>query len=501
LSVKKFTLKSIISTFKKTIQRLGETAKKKFAFLRRPKSLKREVKEIKKNMTIKAKISLSIIFALILIAPMVSLSLHYLNQMWKRLEEITLQDTRLVDIAQEIEVQILLAKKVESNLSLNFVLENDSIYIQQNNQATNNVFKLVNEGLTTSLQNDSLLKEIQSITKEYQQHFKEFIRNRSLPVSMERQRQLLNTAFTNKKNELFYKYINLLNRAQKEQNNDKADSLTNLANKLLNDFSIEDLIFSTHLSENPQLGAIKQKLTTAVENIQRLAQLLNANGQKILMTHRLETEKFSARAKRNIVTVILLTFMISIYLVFIFPSRIVKPITTIINMVRQAESGNYDVSIPSASRDEVGELATFLNRMMRQVKEHDVLKTRKIAQQQRKVETITNAIREGILILNHEREITVINKILQQTTGWGHEAIGKPLRKVDDEGELTKLVNIVSTLPDNLLERRVTFKNSDEIEIQQMVKLHTLKDEGGNIYCYIAIFLPVEHVKTPLFKK
>jgi nitrogen fixation/metabolism regulation signal transduction histidine kinase len=501
LSGKKFNFKSIISTFIKTIQGLGETAKKKLFLLRRSKGLEREVEQIKKNMTIKAKISLSIIFALILIAPMVSLSLHYLNQMWKRLEEITLKDTRLVDIAQEIEVQILLAKKVESNLSLNFVLENDSIYILQNNQTTDNILKLADEGLTASPQNDDLLKEIQSYTKEYRQHFKTFIQNRSLPVSMERQRQLLNAAFTNKKNELFYNYINLINRAQKELNKNKADSLTNVANKILDNFSIEDLVFSTHLGENPQLGTIKQKLSTSVENIQRLAQRLNENGQQKLQMHRLDTEKFSARAKRNIVTVILLTFMISIYLVFIFPSRIVKPITAIINLVRQAESGNYDVSIPSTSRDEVGELATFLNRMMRQVKEHDLLKTRKIAQQQRKVETIANTVREGVLILNHEREITVINKILQQTTGWGHEAIGKPLRKVDDEGELMKLVNIVSTLPDNLLERRVTFKNLDEIEIQQMVKLHTLKDEAGNIYCYIAIFLPVEQVKKPLLKK
>jgi len=261
------------------------------------------------------------------------------------------------------------------------------------------------------------------------------------------------------------------------------------------------LIFSTHLSENPQLGVIKQRLTNSVENIQRVAQLLNEKGQQRLQINRLETEKFSARAKRNIVTVILLTFMISIYLIFIFPARIVKPISTVINMVRQAESGNYDISIPSASRDEVGELATFLNRMMRQVKEHDLLKTRKIAQQQRKVETIANAVREGVLILNHEREIAVINKILQQTTGWGHETVGKPLKKVDYEGELTKLVNIVATLPDNMLERRVTFKNLDEIEIQQMVRLHALKDEGGNIFCYIAIFLPVDHVKKTIFKK
>ncbi|MBN2090687.1 HAMP domain-containing protein [candidate division KSB1 bacterium] len=500
MSLKYLNLKNRINTFKKTLQNFGKAVKIKFSKLMRSKGLEREVKEIKKSMTIKAKISLSIIFALILIVPMVSLSLHYLNEMWKRLEEITLQDTRLVDIAQEIEVQILLAKKAESNLSLNFVMGNDSIYIQQNNQAIDDVVKLVNEGLMISL-DDSLLKAIKHLTRGYQQHFNEFIQNRTLPISIERQRKLLNTAFANKKNELFTKYINLMNRAQNEQDKNKADSLTSAANKILNDFSIEDLIFSTHLSENPQLGLIKQRLTNSVENIQHLAQLLNERGQEKLQTHRLETEKFSARAKRNIVTVILLTFMISIYLVFIFPTSIVKPISAIINMVRQAESGNYDVSIPSVSRDEVGELAKFLNRMMRQVKEYDILKTRKIAQQQRKVETIVNAVREGILILNHEREITVINKILQQTTGWGHETIGKPLKKVDYEGELTKLVNIVATLPDNLLERRVTFKNLDEIEIQQMVRLHTLKDEGGNIFCYIAIFLPVEHVKKPLFKK
>lgn len=490
---------SIIHLIKK-LQNFGGTLKKEFNQLTRSKGFKREVKEIKKNMTIKAKISLSIIFVLILIVPMVSMSMHYMNQMWKRLEEITLQDTRLVDMAREIEVQILLAKKIESNLSLNFVPENDSIYIRQNNQAINAVLKLVDEVLIISPQNDTLLQGIRNLTREYQKYFNELIQNRSQSVSLERQRQLLNAAFTNKKNELFSKYYNLMNRAQGEQNKNAADSLINTANEILKNFSIEDLIFSTHLSENPHLGTIKENLTTSVEKIQHLAQRLNESGQRRLMTHRLETEKFSIRAKRNISTVIFLTFIISIYLIFIFPGRIVKPISNITNMVRQAESGNYDVSIPSASRDEVGELATFLNRMMRQVKEYDTLKTRKIAQQQRKVETIANAVREGILILNHEREITVINKILQQTTGWGYDAIGKPLKKVDYEGELTKLVNIVATLPDNFLERRVTIKNLDEIEIQQMVKLHVLKNETGNIYCYIAVFLPVEHIKKVMLK-
>jgi len=94
--------------------------------------------EIEKQMSMKAKISLSILAALILFAPMVSLSLHYLNSMWNRIQEIAVKDARLVDITQEIEVYMLLARRAESHLTLNAVPENDSIYIEQNTSATIN---------------------------------------------------------------------------------------------------------------------------------------------------------------------------------------------------------------------------------------------------------------------------------------------------------------------------------------------------------------------------
>lgn len=446
--------------------------------------------EIEKQMSMKAKISLSILAALILFAPMVSLSLHYLNSMWNRIQEIAVKDARLVDITQEIEVYMLLARRAESHLTLNAVPENDSIYIEQNTSATQEVLRLVKQGLKELDRKDSILIQIKKQTLNYQLHFTKFIAQREPPQSSDDHKQLSSDVVTRQKNELLQDYSELINQAIHEENPDRTDSLVTAANDLLSRLSLGDLLLRTESDKNPELAALKLELRRTAENILALSNQLGERGRQQLQRHRQETEVYTARAKRNIITILLLTFLISVYLIFVFPARIVRPISVITNIIRRAEGGDYDVTIPFITQDEIGELASFFNRMMQQVKKYDRLKTEKIAQQQKKVEAIANAVREGVLILNHEKEIAVINKTLQEKLGWNHDCLNKNIADVDSQGELSKIVEALGGMQTNVLDKKVKLKNSQNESTFWHVRLTVLRKENGNVFATIIVFKP-----------
>ena len=54
----------------------------------------------------------------------------------------------------------------------------------------------------------------------------------------------------------------------------------------------------------------------------------------------------------------------------------------------QAESGDLSVYAETVSKDEIGELATFLNRMLKSLRTFDALKTRELAIARAKLSTI-----------------------------------------------------------------------------------------------------------------
>jgi nitrogen fixation/metabolism regulation signal transduction histidine kinase len=468
-----------------------------------PEQILSQTKHIERRLSIKAKISISIISAFILIVPMVSLSMHYLSQMWHRIDEIALKDAWLVDISQEIEVAMLLAKKAESNLSVNVNPENDSLYIRDNQDATERIAELVNQALKKINPADTLLLRIKSATVQYQQNFKIFLTlHQPAPASSD-QNKLLNEMFINKKNQLLQAYSGLINRAMEEKEKSRVDSLINAANRLFREFSIDELLISTQSNKNPEIIKAKQTMFEKAELVQILANRLGEQGRNGLQKHRFEVDVFTARAKRNILTIIIITFTISIYFLFVFPSRIVKPISMITNIIRRAETGDYDIFIPFATQDEIGELAVFFNRMIKQVKEYDALKTEKIAQQQKKVEAIANSVNEGVLILNHENEVTVINRTLQEALGWGSELLDSPIQKVDRQGELSKVVQAMPGLQNNFLARDIKMRTSSNEITTWHIRVHVLRKDNGDVFSMILVFTPEieKPVKPPPQKK
>ena len=443
-----------------------------------------------RHFTFRSRMKLAILAALVLIAPMFSVSLHYVNTMWLKVDKIAKQDARLIDLSHEIVLYTLLTKRAEANLILNLVPGNADMYIQRNQQATEKILVFCEEGLTKLAPGDSTLLKIQRLTQDYREAFDSFLKKWRPVTSLKTQRKILKQSFFTSKNELLTQYTALLNQAVGTQVKTVKDSLLNEADKLFDKSSTTDFPLISEAQTNPETAPYQERMLTAADQISQLANSVGERGQQQMQKHLKEFEIHTARAKRNMITLLLLTFMVAVYLVFVFPEQMTKPIEAITNIIRRAESGDYKITVPYQTSDEIGELAAFLNQLLKQVREYDDLKTEKIAQQQRKVETIANAVSEGVLILNHALEIMVVNRVLEEKMGWTGECHGKKIDCFDNQNELVQTLSAFIGSESNLLEKEFTLTDVRSKSRSWFIRATILRKENKEPFSVICIFTP-----------
>ena len=126
-------------------------------------------------------------------------------------------------------------------------------------------------------------------------------------------------------------------------------------------------------------------------------------------------------------------------MVIAFPRRIVRPITRIMRLIQQIQAGDLTLSVGHRARDEIGELADLLNRMMREFHTFDALKTRKIAEQQQRLQVLADRL-GGVLIVDPESgRVSVVSLDMQRMFDW-RDLAGHALSEADMDGRLWRIV-------------------------------------------------------------
>lgn len=96
---------------------------------------------------------------------------------------------------------------------------------------------------------------------------------------------------------------------------------------------------------------------------------------------------------------------------------IVKPLRRMMDAVQELASGNYDVTIPATSSDEIGLLAKEFNDMARKVKFYQDLNIHQRILEQKKNEAILREIQDGIIVVDAEYKIVTMNAMAAQIIG------------------------------------------------------------------------------------
>jgi PAS domain S-box-containing protein len=116
---------------------------------------------------------------------------------------------------------------------------------------------------------------------------------------------------------------------------------------------------------------------------------------------------------------IIFTTLILIVLTFIynFPGVIAEPVAKLAEGIREIANKNYGKRIYLKQEDEFGELARAFNSMAGKLDEYENSNLAKITFEKKRIETIINQMRDGIIGLDEKRHILFLNAVAEKLLG------------------------------------------------------------------------------------
>lgn len=119
-----------------------------------------------------------------------------------------------------------------------------------------------------------------------------------------------------------------------------------------------------------------------------------------------------ASIKKNMLLVLILSFLGTIVLAWLVPNKVALPFKKINHAVRELQDCNFDVAISYDENDELGELSHSLNKMIAQLKMHEELRSDKFVLESKKFNIIANHFSEKVLVVNSDGRLTYMNNDL-----------------------------------------------------------------------------------------
>ena len=195
---------------------------------------------------------------------------------------------------------------------------------------------------------------------------------------------------------------------------------------IYNDDELKDIIgnmsgyveaFRTNLNNAENLRRINNKL--AIENIETSTDKIVAFFTSIVekqfsLTLNKEKKMMSVirETKTNMLITLIITALGTLLISMVIPGKIALPFRKISDAIRELQECNFDVSIYYNQKDEIGELSREINKMIRNIKKFEELRTDRISVELRKFDALANMVQRNVLVANAEGELIYLNNKL-----------------------------------------------------------------------------------------
>lgn len=121
--------------------------------------------------------------------------------------------------------------------------------------------------------------------------------------------------------------------------------------------------------ENPELQQLTQQLQTSSESILHLSSLLEQQSWQRVEQDRHDAQKLLHRAELIGGIISALVLLISVWVSFILPREVVRPLLDLKSAVDHAAAGNYEIEFDLQGKGEVVQLANSVRNLIAHVRE------------------------------------------------------------------------------------------------------------------------------------
>lgn len=175
----------------------------------------------------------------------------------------------------------------------------------------------------------------------------------------------------------------------------------------------------------------------------QLNDLLQMNHQA-LMEGNERSRRTAFRATVSTAGVAALAVILAVLLGLGVSRAVVQPTVRLTRAVRRLRTGDLNETVEVASSDEIGELAREFNNLVSRLRVYEETMNDRVAAEQQKALTVITAIDDGVILVDAEQHIVLLNPAAQVILGLdGREAIGQSLSELKGQPQLAGITNDV----------------------------------------------------------
>lgn len=310
--------------------------------------LRRSFKIFAPGSSLRRRVAYSLAVVRLVLVPVIFLSVYYLFEMGVIVDRIVNVDAPVTTLAEQASVQMLNARRAERS----YFLLRDQEYLQANRESLTQVREILGKIRDLASDEKRPTEEALENVGLYEQQFATAVSlaGETGGTAVERVQEVVRA---------YEKELNdLLKQARRKTRTQLIEDLRGQIG------SFDAQIASTVEAGDPTLRRVTPLLQTSSQQVLQIASELETRSWARVQHDHEEARHLLYRAEWVLSIVSALTLLLSVWISFVLPHQVVKPLLELREAVDHAASGNYLIDFELRGEGEVVELAKSVRNLI-----------------------------------------------------------------------------------------------------------------------------------------
>ena len=314
--------------------------------------LRKSFKILAPGSSLRRRVAYSLALVRLVLVPVVFLAVYYLLKMGLIVDHIVNEDAPAATLAEQASVQMLDARRAERS----YFLLRDPQYVQANRESLTEL-KNILEKIRDLVPDQNFTQQGLENVNVYEREFAAAVASAEKPggTAMERVQEVVGA---------YEKGIDeTLKQARRKTRGQLVDDLRAQVD------SFDAQIVTTLAAGDPALRQVTPALQDSSQQVLQIASELETRSWARIQGDHREARNLLYRAEWVLSTVSVLTLLLSVWISFVLPRQVVRPLMELREAVDQAASGQYQIDLELRGEGEVVELGKSLQKLISHLKQ------------------------------------------------------------------------------------------------------------------------------------
>ena len=318
-----------------------------------PSRIRRSFRVLAPGSSLRRRIAYSLAVVRLILVPVIVLAVYYLFQVGFIIDRIVSYDAPAATLAQQATIEMLDTRRSERN----YLLLNDAASLQAARESLGRIEQILSAIRDLNPPDQELTQKALDSLHQYRQRFETAVALVGEPGQAPADR--INSVVAGYEHDL----DTLLKSAPHKRRAQLVDELRNRVD------SFDAQISKTVQEGNPALRQITVDLHNSGQGVLDFASQLEARNWGRIESDHHKAQRLISRAEWSLTIVSAITFLVSVWISFVLPRQVVKPLLSLKEAVDHAAAGNYEIDFDIQGEGEVVELANSIRNLIAHVRE------------------------------------------------------------------------------------------------------------------------------------